>query len=304
MVDGTAWLFPGQGSQSVGMGKTLAATYQTAAAVFASADKTLQFSVSSLCWDGPAEELTRTANQQPALVTTSIAMARVLAEAGRLGTPDYVAGHSLGEYSALVAAGALAFEDALRLVRRRGELMEQHGPGGMLAIIGLDDEAAQLIANETGVEVANYNSPGQVTLSGTEEALQVAQLAAATRGARRVIRLPVSGAFHSSLMAPVAEALAPFIAETEFNTPLAPLVTNVDATPITHPDDIRRELVDQIAHSVQWVRVVETMLRAGVTQAIEIGPGNVLAGLARRIDRALNVTTADQALADVESAHV
>ncbi|MEZ4520429.1 MAG: ACP S-malonyltransferase [Thermomicrobiales bacterium] len=300
MADAVAWLFPGQGSQSVGMGQALAASREEAAEAFSLADRTLGISVSQLCWEGPAEELTRTANQQPALVTTSIAMQRVLSADGRLGRPDFVAGHSLGEYSALVAAGAIDLADALRLVRRRGELMEQHGLGGMVAIIGLDDESAQLLANETGTEVANFNSPGQVTLSGTDDALAVAEMAASTRGARRVVRLPVNGAFHSSLMQPVAEELAPMIGETRIETPIAPLVTNVDATAINHPDDIRRELVDQIARSVQWVRVVEHMVSEGVSQAFEIGPGNVLAGLARRIDRSLTVKTADQLLAETE----
>ena len=303
MAEGTAWLFPGQGSQSVGMGKALAAARCEAADVYALADETLGFPVSALCWEGPTEELTRTANQQPALVTTSIAMQCVLAADGRIGTPDFVAGHSLGEYSALVAAGSLDLADALRLVRRRGELMEEHGLGGMLAIIGLDEEAAQLVANETGTEVANFNSPGQVTLSGTDEALQVAEMAVSTRGARRVVRLQVNGAFHSSLMQPVAEALAPMIEATPIETPIAPLVTNVDAEPVDHPDDIRRELVDQIASSVKWVRVMEFMAGRGVTQAYEIGPGNVLAGLARRIDRSLAVDTADQLLAGVEASH-
>ena len=301
MSEPTAWLFPGQGSQSVGMGKALAAVSPEAADAFRTADRTLDFSVSQLCWDGPAEELTRTANQQPALVTTSIAMQRALSARGLLETPDLVAGHSLGEYSALVATGALAFCDALRIVRRRGELMEEHGLGGMLAIIGMDDEAAQLVANESGAEVANFNSPGQVTLSGTDEALKVAEIAASSRGARRVIRLPVNGAFHSSLMVPVAQELAPVIEETAVNRPVAPLVTNVDGTAISHPDDIRRELVDQIVQSVQWVRVIERIIDEGVTDAYEIGPGNVLAGLARRIDRSLEVTTAEKMLAELES---
>lgn len=301
MAEPTAWLFPGQGSQVVGMGKALAASIAEATQTFDSADQTLGFSVSRLCWDGPAEELTRTANQQPALVTTSVAIQRVLSARGVLETPDFVAGHSLGEYSALVATGALAFHDALRLVRRRGELMEEHGLGGMVAIIGLDDEAAQLVANETGAEVANFNSPGQVTLSGTNEALEVAAMAATARGARRVVKLPVNGAFHSSLMIPVARELAPTIEATVVNSPIAPLVTNVDAVPVSHPDDIRRELVDQIAQSVQWVRVIECIVREGVTEAFELGPGNVLAGLARRIDRSLKVTTADTLLAELES---
>lgn len=300
MPDGTAWLFPGQGSQFVGMAREIADRSPVAARTFACADETLGFSVSRLCWDGPADELTRTANQQPALVTASIAMQRALSAEDRLDPPDFVAGHSLGEYSALVAAGSLDLADALRLVRRRGELMEEHGPGGMLAIIGLDEEAAQLLANDTGTEVANFNSHGQVTLSGSNEALGVAEMAAPTRGARRVVRLPVNGAFHSSLMLPVAEALAPMIHETPFATPIAPLVGNVDAEPISHPDDIRLELVDHIARSVQWVRVIEFMLSQGVTRAYEVGPGNVLTGLARRIDRSLNVTPAGQLIEEME----
>ncbi len=298
MTESVAWLFPGQGSQAVGMGKSLAANHALAREVYDVADQTLDISVSGLCWDGPIAELTRTANQQPALLATSVAMHRVLVDRENIGPPAYIAGHSLGEYSALVAGEALGLADALRLVRRRGELMEQYGLGGMIAIIGLDDEAAQVLANESGTQVANFNSPGQVTLSGTEEALVVAEMAATSRGARRVVRLPVNGAFHSSIMRPVAEALAPDIEKVEMHPPVAPLVTNVDATPITHPDDLRRELVDQIARSVQWVRVVEALVRLGVTDAVEIGPGNVLSGLVRRIDRALRVQTADQLLAE------
>jgi [acyl-carrier-protein] S-malonyltransferase len=279
------------------MGRDLAAARTEASEVYRVADRTLGLPISRLCWEGPADELTRTANQQPALLATSIAMQRVLLVDGAIERPAFVAGHSLGEYAALVAAHALALPDALRLVRRRGELMEQHGLGGMLAIIGLDDEAAQVLANEAGVEVANFNAPGQVTLSGTLEALAVAEMAAQARGAKRVVRLPVNGAFHSSLMRPVAEELAADIEQVAIEAPIAPLVTNVDAEPVSHPDDLRRELVDQIAHSVQWVRVVEQLVSEGVTEAVEIGPGNVLAGLARRIDRNLNVRTADQLLA-------
>jgi [acyl-carrier-protein] S-malonyltransferase len=296
MANATAWLFPGQGSQVVGMGRELAAARSEAREVYRVADLTLGVPVSRLCWEGPADELTRTANQQPALLATSIAMQRVLLVDDQIERPAFVAGHSLGEYAALVATHALALPDALRLVRRRGELMEQHGLGGMLAVIGLDDEAAQLVANETGAEVANFNSPGQVTLSGSLEALAVAEMAATARGAKRVVRLPVNGAFHSSLMKPVAEELAADIAQVELHAPIAPLVANVDATPISHPDDLRRELVEQIAHAVQWVRVVEHLVSEGVNEAVEIGPGNVLAGLARRIDRTLSVRTADQLL--------
>jgi [acyl-carrier-protein] S-malonyltransferase len=298
VTDRVAWLFPGQGSQAVGMGKALAATHPEAREVFTIADNALDFSVSRLCFEGPAEELTRTANQQPAILAASIAMHRVLAVQGNLPEPDYVAGHSLGEYSALVAAGALDLADALRLVRRRGELMEEHGLGGMIAVLGLDEDAVQLVAGESGAEVANFNSPGQITVSGTDEALTVAEIAATTRGARRVVRLPVNGAFHSSLMQPVAEALAPEIERTPFSEPIAPLVGNVDAESLTHPDDLRQELIEHITRPVQWIRIVETLAANGVTSAIEIGPGNVLAGLGRRIDRSLQVQTAGQLLQD------
>ncbi|MFW6075709.1 MAG: ACP S-malonyltransferase, partial [Chloroflexota bacterium] len=181
-------------------------------------------------------------------------------------------------------------------VGRRGELMEQHGLGGMIVVIGLDDDAAQLIATETGVEVANFNSPGQITLSGTDQALAVAEMSASSHGAKRVIRLPVNGAFHSSLMEPVAEELAHDIEATTFREPIAPLVTNTEALPIHHPDDLRRELVDHITRSVQWTRVMEFMIGSGVKTYYEVGPGSVLSGLARRIDRSVSVRTADQAL--------
>lgn len=302
MIAGVAWVFPGQGSQRVGMGKDLSEARSEARDVYSAADEALGISVSSLCWDGPAEELTATRNQQPALVTTSIAMFRVLEADGRLPEPDYVAGHSLGEYSALVAAEALELGDALRLVRRRGELMEEHGAGGMLAVIGLDSEAAQVVATETGTEIANLNSPGQITISGTDEGLLVAEMAAKERGARRVVRLPVNAAFHSSLMMPVAAELAADIERTSFNKARVPLVSNVDGEPIVHPDDLRNELVEQITASVQWIKVVETMSELGVKHYYEVGPGNVLSGLIGRIDRSAKTFQADKELAAVVAA--
>jgi [acyl-carrier-protein] S-malonyltransferase len=278
------------------MGKELAEQRPQAAATFAEADSTLGFSISDLCWYGPEDELTRTANQQPAIVTTSIAALRVLLEDGKLPEPDYVVGHSLGEYSALVAAGALAFPDALRLVRLRGQLMEEHGRGGMIAVMGMDEEALAVIANETGVEVANHNAPGQTTLSGTDDALAVAELAARARGARRVIRLAVNGAFHSSLMQPVADALAPEIERTPIAKSRVPLISNIHAEPIVHPDDIRRELVEQICAAVQWLRSVETMVELGVTHFYEVGHGSVLSGLVSRIDKSVTTLTTEKLL--------
>ncbi|MEX1157676.1 MAG: ACP S-malonyltransferase [Thermomicrobiales bacterium] len=295
---GAAWIFPGQGSQSVGMGRDLAARYPEAQTVFDDADRTLGFAISSLCWDGPEDELTRTANQQPALLTVSVATLRVLLQEDLLPEPDYVAGHSLGEYSALVAAGALSFADALRLVRRRGELMEKHGRGAMIAVLGLDDDAMQLVANESGAEVANFNAPGQTTLSGSDEAIEVAEIAAKARGARRVIRLQVNGAFHSSLMAPVADELARDIDRIEIVKPRVPLVSNVTGEPIAHPDDIRNELVEQICASVRWTRGVETMVELGVTHFYEIGAGSVLTGLVGWIDKSVTALTSDKLLGD------
>lgn len=297
MIAGVAWVFPGQGSQSVGMGKELAATRPEARSIYAQADDILGFSISSLCWEGPEQELTVTRNQQPALVTTSVAMFKVLEADGLLPEPDYVAGHSLGEYSALVVAEALTLADALRLVRKRGQLMEEHGAGGMLAVIGLDPEAVAVVASETGTEVANLNSPGQVVLSGPTDALAVAEIAARSRGAKRAMRLQVSGAFHSSSMAPVAEALARDIERTTFVKARVPLVSNIHADPIVHPDDLRRELVEQITSSVQWIRVVETMAELGVKQYWEIGPGGVLSGLITRIDKSARTHQADKVLA-------
>jgi [acyl-carrier-protein] S-malonyltransferase len=296
-----AWVFPGQGSQSVGMGRDLAQARDEARDTYAEADASLGFAVSELSWNGPEDELTRTANQQPAILTTSIAMLRVLQRDNKLPEPDYVAGHSLGEYSALVAAGALRFADALRLVRRRGELMEQHGRGGMIAVLGLDDEALQVVANESGAEIANFNAPGQTTISGSDDAIVVAELAAKARGARRVIRLPVDGAFHSTLMQPVADELSRDIARTRVVKPHVPLISNVSAEPIVHPDDIRRELVEQITASVQWTRSVQTMVELGVTHFYEVGVGNVLCGLIGRIDKSVT-TVATESLLTQETA--
>lgn len=297
MSAGVAWVFPGQGSQAVGMGQAVAEADASARAAFAEADDALGFSISRICWDGPEDALTRTSNQQPAIVTTSVATLRALLAESLLPEPDYVAGHSLGEYSALVAADALALRDAIRLVRRRGELMEEHALGGMIAVLGLDEETLQVVANETGAEVANFNAPGQITLSGSDDAIAVAEMAAKQRGARRVVRLPVNGAFHSSLMTPVAEALASDIERTPVTKPRVPLISNVTAEPIVHPDDIRRELVDQICASVQWTRSVETMIELGVTHFYEVGAGTVLSGLIGRINKSVTTVASDRLLA-------
>lgn len=292
-----AWVFPGQGSQYVGMGLGLARNQAAAATVFDGADETLGFALSELIFHGPDEELQQTANQQPAIVATSAAYLVALRDRGLLPEPAAVAGHSLGEYSALVAVDALDLNDALTLVRKRGELMQQHGAGAMAAIIGLDPDAVADIAATAGAEVANFNAPGQTTVSGRTESVEQAMALAKERGARRAVRLPVSAAFHSSLMEPVVEGLRPLIEETAFREATVPLVTNVAATPIQHPDDLRRELLDQVCASVRWIDVIERMTADGVRSFIEVGPGKVLAGLIGRIAREARVEVADNLIA-------
>ncbi len=291
-----AWIFPGQGSQAVGMGKALAEREPLARAVFAEADAVLGIPLSRIVFEGPEEELAATRNQQPALLATSIAYLRVLEARGVLPAPTVVAGHSLGEYTALVAAGSLEFADGIRLVRRRGELMETFGLGGMLAVIGLDRETLEAIAHEAGVELANENAPNQLTLSGRTDALERAAELARARGARRVVRLPVNAAFHSSLMRPVAEALARELESITIRPPRAPLIACSDARVLTDPSSLRDELVAQIAAPVRWVDVVRRAVELGVTTFWEIGPGQVLAGLVRRIAPETTTLTAEHLL--------
>lgn len=292
----SAWLFPGQGSQYVGMGQALARADESVATTIRGADEILGIPLSDIIFNGPESELIATENQQPAIVTISTAYFLALRERNALPEPEFVAGHSLGEYSALIAAGALGLSDGLRLVRRRGELMREHGTGSMAAIIGLEGEVVDRIAGEAGAEVANHNAPGQITISGRTETVERAVELASAAGARRALMLPVNGAFHSSLMAPVVDGMRPLIEATHFTESAVPLVTNVDARPIRHPDDLRTELLDQICAPVRWVDVVTTMSNAGVTHFHEIGPGKVLSGLVQRISRGAVTTTAESLL--------
>ncbi len=296
-----AWVFPGQGSQWVGMGRELAESDPKIAALYTAADDALGFGLSDIIFGGPNEALQQTPVQQPAILLTSVAFLRALQERERLPEADFVAGHSLGEYAALVAAGALRFEDALRLVRRRGELMQEHGAGAMAAILGMTAEDVADVARDAGAEVANFNAPDQTTVSGRADAVERAINLAKERGAKRVIPLPVSAAFHSSLMAPVADAMAPLIAETRFGAAHMPLVANVDASVLVEPGDLREELVEHICGSVRWVDVVSALDCAGVTAYYEIGPGNVLAGLIGRCAPEATVFTAERMLADSSS---
>ena len=283
-----AYVFPGQGSQMVGMGAKLAAVSPAARRTFAEADEVLGYPLSRLCWEGPDDELTATANAQPALLTSSIAAWRAGVEDGiwKAEEPRFVAGHSLGEYSALVVAGALTFPDALRLVRRRGELMHQCGlasPSTMAAVLGLDEATVLAICAETGAEIANINAPGQIGISGPLAAVERAGALARERGARRVLSLNVSAAFHSSVMQPAAQGLAEAIAQTPVCDARVQLVANVDAMPIFTAEDIRRELVDQLTRPVRWQQIIEVLEKSGISILYEVGTGTVLCGLAKRI---------------------
>lgn len=285
-----AFVFPGQGSQKSGMGKAWSDGFAGARGAFAEADAALGESLSTLCFEGPDERLQLTANTQPAILAVSIAIARVLEAEGL--RPAIVAGHSLGEYSALVAAGALAFADALRIVRRRGELMQEAVPvgvGAMAAILGLEAEAVREVAATASVDgelcaVANYNSPEQTVIAGHKAAVERAMALAKERGAKRALPLPVSAPFHSPLMRPAREGLAPTLAATPFAGPRVPVVSNIDARPVAGGDAAREALVRQIDGPVRWVESVRFMVEhAGVDRFVEVGPGAVLCGLIKRI---------------------
>jgi [acyl-carrier-protein] S-malonyltransferase len=298
-VSKTAWVFPGQGSQTVGMGRELARRYPEIAELYAYADEILGYRLSQLCFEGPEDLLTRTDNAQPALLLTSIAHLRVLEKTQPEildNPPLFVAGHSLGEYTALVASGALSLEDALKLVRYRGELMNTAGQGegggsGMVAVIGADDAVLEELAQKTGAEIANYNSPGQTAVSGTKEALARFAEAAKGAGVKRVIPLPVSAAFHSSLMRSMAATLGEAIAKTTFRPANFAVVSNVTAQPLPLDDAaaLQTELTTQTYSPVRWVESVRTMYDGGATRFLEIGVGNVLGGLIRRIEKSAEI---------------
>jgi [acyl-carrier-protein] S-malonyltransferase len=291
-----AYVFPGQGSQWAGMGKDLAASLPEARAVFEEADSVLGFSLSRLCFEGPEDVLRQTVNAQPAIMTLSIVQLRtspLLAERPR---PSFLAGHSLGEYTALVAAGTLPFADALRLARERGRLMQEAGdqaPGGMLAIIGLDEAAVRAVCGDSGMEIANINSPGQIAISGPAPAMERATQLAKEKGAQRVVPLPVSGAFHSRLMQPAADGMAKAVAGLLFRDASIPIVANTSAQPVTGGDALKAELLHQLCHSVLWQKSVEWMIGEGVAEFVEIGPGQVLTGLIKRISRDVQATATE-----------
>jgi [acyl-carrier-protein] S-malonyltransferase len=289
-----AWVFPGQGSQTVGMGRDLYDAVPAARAVFDAADAALGLSLTKIIFEGPDDDLKQTINAQPALVTTACAAleaVRALAP-GRLPAPAFVAGHSLGEYTALAAAGVFDFPAAVKLARERGRLMHEAGQlvkGAMAAIIGLDEDKIAAICEETGTVMANINSPGQIVISGAADAIAGAIERCTAAGARRALPLAVSGAFHSPLMKPAVDGMMQYLDATDFKDPSMPVVVNCTGAPANDGAAIKKELIDQLTSPVQWIKTIEYMAAQGVDTIYEIGPGKVLTGLIGRINK--DITT-------------
>ena len=287
-----AFIFPGQGSQYVGMGKALGEAHSAAREVFQEVDDALGLSLSAIMFEGPEDDLQLTQNTQPALMAVSVAVMRVIAAQGKEMSElaDYVAGHSLGEYSALCAAGAIGLSDTARLLRLRGEAMQKAvpvGAGAMAAVLGLEWDEVKAICADAGqdVSVANDNAPGQVVISGTKAGVEKAAEMAKEAGAKRALLLPVSAPFHCALMQPAADAMRDALAGTEISVPVLPLIANVTADVVSNPDQIRDLLVQQVTGVVRWRESVARMGALGVDTLVEVGAGKVLSGLARRIDR-------------------
>lgn len=295
---GAAFLFPGQGSQSVGMGADLVSRFEVARRTFEESDEALGFSLSRLCFEGPESDLTLTANTQPAILTVSVALTRVLDSLGL--RPSFAAGHSLGEYSALVGAGVLPFRDAVRAVRLRGQAMQEavpSGEGAMAAILGLPPEAvSEACARAAGDEVvspANFNSPEQTVIAGHAAAVARASQECLAAGAMRAVPLTVSAPFHCSLMRPAERGLAEHLSAIRFSDPEIPVVVNADAAPVRTGEEARDALVRQVCSPVRWVESIQALRALGVDRVIEVGPGRVLTGLMRRIDRSLSSTSVE-----------
>ena len=288
-----AYVFPGQGAQFTGMGLDLYENSPEAQKLFEKANEILGFSITDIMFEGSAEDLKQTKVTQPAIFLHSVILSKVM---GDTFTPDMVAGHSLGEFSALVANGALTFEDGLKLVSRRARAMQEAcelKPSTMAAVLGLDDEVVEEVcAGIDGVVVpANYNCPGQLVISGSVEAVEKACEVMKEKGARRALVLPVGGAFHSPLMEPAREALAAAIEQTQFNTPICPVYQNVTTTAVTDPEEIKKNLIAQLTAPVKWTQSVQQMIADGATLFTEVGPGKVLQGLVKKIDRSAEVAS-------------
>ena len=295
-----AYVFPGQGSQAVGMGLELLHSSREARQVFEEADQALQFPLSRLCFEGPEQELRETIHTQPAMLTVSVAYLKATLELNGSIKPDFVAGHSIGEYTALVAANVLSFADAVCLVRERGRLMQEAGkskPGSMAAIIGMDEASVEEICLESGAQIANINCPGQIVVSGNSEAIACSMDLAQSRGAIGVVPLEVSGAFHTPLMQPAVEGMAQAISRVNFSPPQIPIVANSTAKPVTTIDEVKEELLQQLCQSVKWQASVEYMAGVGVSIFIEVGPGIVLTKLIKRIAKKAQVLN----MSDLES---
>lgn len=290
-----AFVFPGQGSQFPGMGRDLCDNFASAREIFRQADDVLKFPLSRLCFEGPEDELRLTINAQPALVAVSFACLKAIQEAddaGKFPAPVFVAGHSLGEYAALAAAGAIDFATVVYLARERGRLMHEAGlktAGSMAAIIGLDEPILNEVCRVTNTWIANYNCPGQLVITGASENIDKAMEMAKSRGAAKAIPLQVSGAFHSPLMQPAKDGLEQIISRLAFKDPAVPVIANTTAQPLTRGEQICPELTAQLLNSVQWQRSIEFMVESGVSTFIEIGPGKVLTALIRRINRDVNI---------------
>lgn len=290
-----AFIFPGQGSQKVGMGQEVCTAFSDGAEYFDRANAVLGYDLRKLCWNGPAEELTNTLHAQPALLTVGVLSLAYALERGL--KPQMTAGHSLGEYSALVAAGVLEFEDALKLVQRRAQLMNEAKSGAMAAIIGLGDEAAEAFVDEVrGARVlvaANFNAPGQVVISGDVEAIDEAMSHARPRGAKMAVKLPVSGAFHSPLMDDAGREMQELIDAAPFRDAQIPVFQNTTAKPATSGEELKAALIPQMTSPVRWTQSMQNIITAGATQFYELGPGNVLTGLLKRIDKNVACETSD-----------
>lgn len=287
-----AYIFPGQGAQYPGMGKDLYNDYDSAKETFEQASRALGFDIAKLCFEGPPEELTKTENCQPAILTVSIAAFKAFGTQNKKFEPKAALGLSLGEYSALVAAGAVAFGDAVRLVRLRGQFMEEAAeqfPGKMVSIMGLGVESVEEIAKEAGCEIANLNCPDQVVLSGSDEAIQKAIDISKQKGAAKAVLLSVSGAFHSSLMSQAGQRLKEEISKIYFFEPELPVISNINATPETNPVQIKENLIDQVSCATHWEKSIRYVASQKINTFLEIGPGNVLKGLIKRIDPTLLV---------------